>query len=467
MPWTVKDVDNFKKGLTSDEKKKWVSIANGALKNCLEKGGEQSDCEAKAIKIANSRVDANGECFRKTFTANISDIIQRKTHDGREYLVVPVVLICEGVHNAVYYSPEELGMLTEQWNGRPVVVYHPTKRVTLEDGEEETIPISANEPSVDENQTIGKMFNVHFAHPKLKGEAWIDIEKANKVDTEVMRIFDNEERMEVSTGMFQFEDNVAGEWKDKEYSATAHDIRPDHLAFLPNQKGACSWEDGGGAPRINQASGDNDMKDEEYQELKQEVGSIKGLLNKVLGRNKKHTGDETMDKEKFVAELIANESTKWTEDHKETLMGLDEDVLKSLKPEVVDNSEEVEAKDKEIADLKAKVEKLENEKPEEPKPAKTFDELAENASDEMRDALNEMKKAREAKRAELVEKITANEANPYSEEQLKAKNTDELEALSKFASGTNYSARQQPRDNAEEGDEPDYAPTVSPFAKSE
>lgn len=53
MPWTVADVDKHKKGLTPAQKKKWVTIANSALKQCQTSGG--SDCEGKAIRIANSK----------------------------------------------------------------------------------------------------------------------------------------------------------------------------------------------------------------------------------------------------------------------------------------------------------------------------------------------------------------------------------------------------------------------------
>jgi uncharacterized protein YdaT len=53
MPWTVADVDSKKKGLTPAQKTKWVAIANGILADCKKKGGK--DCEASAIKIANSK----------------------------------------------------------------------------------------------------------------------------------------------------------------------------------------------------------------------------------------------------------------------------------------------------------------------------------------------------------------------------------------------------------------------------
>jgi len=54
MPWGTSDVSRYtKKAKTAAQKKKWVSIANGVLKDCQTKGGK--NCEAKAIRIANSK----------------------------------------------------------------------------------------------------------------------------------------------------------------------------------------------------------------------------------------------------------------------------------------------------------------------------------------------------------------------------------------------------------------------------
>lgn len=33
MPWTTKDVDRHKKGLTDKQKRQWVAIANSVRKN--------------------------------------------------------------------------------------------------------------------------------------------------------------------------------------------------------------------------------------------------------------------------------------------------------------------------------------------------------------------------------------------------------------------------------------------------
>jgi len=54
MPWTAKDANKHKDGLTSAQSKKWARIANGVLRTCLAEGGKQNECEGKAIRIANT-----------------------------------------------------------------------------------------------------------------------------------------------------------------------------------------------------------------------------------------------------------------------------------------------------------------------------------------------------------------------------------------------------------------------------
>lgn len=55
MPWSVADVDSHKKGLSLEQKKKWVSVANSVLKKCLADGGTDATCAPKAIRVANSK----------------------------------------------------------------------------------------------------------------------------------------------------------------------------------------------------------------------------------------------------------------------------------------------------------------------------------------------------------------------------------------------------------------------------
>jgi uncharacterized protein YdaT len=57
MPWTVADVDRHKKGLSAEQKKKWVSIANAVLKDTGDEG--------RAIRIANSKVNEDVDILSK------------------------------------------------------------------------------------------------------------------------------------------------------------------------------------------------------------------------------------------------------------------------------------------------------------------------------------------------------------------------------------------------------------------
>jgi hypothetical protein len=55
MPWDVSMVDKHKAGLTPEQKKKWVKIANTTLKGCMKDTKDAKACEASAIKIANAK----------------------------------------------------------------------------------------------------------------------------------------------------------------------------------------------------------------------------------------------------------------------------------------------------------------------------------------------------------------------------------------------------------------------------
>lgn len=57
MSWSSKDVDQYKKGLSEQQKGKWVAVANGVLKDSKKIGMSQMKAEAKAIRIANSKFE--------------------------------------------------------------------------------------------------------------------------------------------------------------------------------------------------------------------------------------------------------------------------------------------------------------------------------------------------------------------------------------------------------------------------
>ena len=183
-----------------------------------------------------------------SFIRNMSSLVREGVLDGKDYLICPVVLIKEGVWNGLYYPAEELAKFPEAWNGREVPVYHP---LDLEGDS-----VSASDPQVIEQYSIGRLFKVHWdAKAKsLKGEVWVDVEKAGALENgkKLLEKLEANEMVEVSTGLFVEILKQPGEFGGVAYEGTAINHRPDHLALLPEAEGACSVTDGAGLPRINQ-----------------------------------------------------------------------------------------------------------------------------------------------------------------------------------------------------------------------
>lgn len=172
---------------------------------------------------------------------------------GRDYIVVPVIALMEGVIHAVNAdTPEFVPAITLQraaasWNGRPVTLGHPTRG-----GRQ----CSANSPDIHASHGIGTIFNSHYqaAGKKLLQEAWIEKDRAEKLHPAMAARLLGGESVEVSVGAFTLTDGVSGQFNGKRYDASWTDTSGDHLAFLPDGRGACSIAMGCGAHR---AAGEN------------------------------------------------------------------------------------------------------------------------------------------------------------------------------------------------------------------
>lgn len=182
--------------------------------------------------------------------------LRTEMYEGKEHLVVPVVMMVEGVHNGshgpILHTIEELGKFAASWNGIPVPVLHPQEGGSF---------ISANSPKVLQKQRVGWVFNTHVDGKKLKAEAWLEKDKLQKVSPITMAMIQNQLPMDVSVGVFTEDEISQGTWDGVEYKAIARNHRPDHLALLPGETGACSWTKGCGI-RANSEGGEIvDVKD--------------------------------------------------------------------------------------------------------------------------------------------------------------------------------------------------------------
>jgi hypothetical protein len=181
--------------------------------------------------------------------ANLAGQSRHVTQNGREYIVAPLILIVPGVlsgsNGPLLYPPEEVAADPLAWNNMPLVAYHPTKN---------GVPVSARDPEILESRGIGYVFRTHVSNGRLKAEGWFDVELTRKVDTylpdnaKILPRLEAGLPIELSTGLFTYNEPApeGATWNGIAYSATARNYRPDHVAVLPDQVGACSLRDGCG-----------------------------------------------------------------------------------------------------------------------------------------------------------------------------------------------------------------------------
>jgi len=268
MPWGIDDVDRHKKGLTEKQKRQWVRIANSVLKRCMEKGGSEEECAASAIRQANGVVGNSARYYAYQRNKQGDYEIRFTVHQGEATIIVPVVMMVEGVHHGSYgpllHKIEDLGKYPESWNGIPVVINHPQEDGTY---------ISANYPDVVDKQVVGRVYNTIVEDNKLKAEVWLNENKLSEVAPEILEKIYDGEVLEVSVGVYVDEGEEEGEYNGKNYRAIARNHRPDHLAILSGYVGACSVKDGCGLG-VNQNMDDMEINEKvsAMEEKRKELG---------------------------------------------------------------------------------------------------------------------------------------------------------------------------------------------------
>lgn len=180
-----------------------------------------------------------------TNTTIITALVREEVLRGRRFLVAPAVLVREMVLNGEFLPFDAIQNSAPEWEGRQVTLDHP-----MHDGHF----VSAGKLSVAD-MVVGELHDTHVdtSRRSLKADLWIDIELAQRSEggQAVLDRFKNNERIEISTGYTAAVTPKIGRFNRTPFVATQSDIRPNHLALLPFDIGACSLKDGCGAPRTN------------------------------------------------------------------------------------------------------------------------------------------------------------------------------------------------------------------------
>jgi hypothetical protein len=147
------------------------------------------------------------------------------------------------------------------WEGKPLLINHPPVHAV------------AGEQAQAAEREVGRFWNVGLADGKLRGELWIDVERAAEVagGQEAIDKITNGGPLEVSTAYWANLIPRPGVFNGAAYSGVQTDLVPDHLALLPSGIGRCSVADGCGAPRMNEEQ----VMSEEFSE------ETRGVLNRL------------------------------------------------------------------------------------------------------------------------------------------------------------------------------------------
>lgn len=222
-----------------------------------------------------------------THAADLSTDVRLDTFEGRQYVVAPVVAVQEGVLKGSLLPEQEIEAAAAAFNGVPLPVGHPQ--------DESGDYVTANTPDRIESEVVGRFFNATADTGKLKGETFVDVQKSVTLADTAPRygaplalyaqhlsdddrdqlgdaldalpdavedlVADANDRqanaegplLEVSTAYFFTPEETSGTFNGTEYDGVQRNLRPDHLALLPHEKGECSVADGCGAPRTNDA----------------------------------------------------------------------------------------------------------------------------------------------------------------------------------------------------------------------
>jgi len=99
----------------------------------------------------------------------------------KQYLVVPVVMMVEGVHNGsagpVFHSADELGKSADAWEGVPVTIHHPELNGNF---------VSVNSEGIMENYAVGYVTYPVMKDNKLTAFVYLDSQRLMALSTETL-----------------------------------------------------------------------------------------------------------------------------------------------------------------------------------------------------------------------------------------------------------------------------------------
>lgn len=260
-------------------------------------------------------------------------------YEGRPVIKVPVIMArSDVVMNGSLLPQEEL--LPETWDGVPVTWGHPSNDQGF---------LSAQTPDTLSEWGIGRIFNARVEGPALKAEAWIEVDRARNVApgfVESLLSAKGEMPINVSTGYFSKDVKAQGELNGRTYEMINRDVKPNHLAILVGEDGACSWEDGCGLrgnKRSTQVIKLNRKDQAAFDTLKAAIRGGKVDKTKIMLDLFVNERGQDDDRRQIMADLISRNESPYTPDDEQALMMMSDATLRRMRDDYIARAEDPDA----------------------------------------------------------------------------------------------------------------------------
>jgi hypothetical protein len=177
------------------------------------------------------------------YNFQIQPKVRRVVENGRSYLVAPITSLVPGVlpgsKGPLYYPPNMVQGMTNEWDGIPLTAGHPSDPITNEN-------LSAKDDGVLRRVGLGFLRNSTFTD-RMRHEAWFDEANTQRKAPGIYNRLLGGQPIECSTGLYTAMDEVTnGQHNGRPYTHVVTSATPDHMAILENEQGACSIRDGCG-----------------------------------------------------------------------------------------------------------------------------------------------------------------------------------------------------------------------------
>lgn len=280
-----------------------------------------------------------------------TESVRAETLDGTDYAVAPITLLKPmnlnvpanwGVNEA-YLPAEQAKESIPSWNGTPLTLNHPS----ASNGAGTT----ANSPEIHEKSVLGRVFNAEWSNGAVDAEAWFNKDKIRDMGGTAEQALENVlngKGVEVSTG-YRASKLPSGEYDGETRNAVQGNLKPDHVAVLPNSKGKCSIEAGCGVgqPVANSlivTNAEHTYSEGDIVEWESSGGMAMGVVRDTISEGQYDSeidGDQTITAPAALIEIV--DETDEGLEPTGTMVGhkTDTDTLSMVQdpPEVVENQE--------------------------------------------------------------------------------------------------------------------------------